>query len=190
MGIIARPDDGRAGRHFLGYHGSYLPGATPCFACSLQQSASSQFRPWWSSRAGGRAEGESKIGHRLRRRAVPTCSSTRTIRSTGTHGVPEAFEAAKREKKLIFLSIGYSSCHWCHVMERESFASVEIAKLLNDNFVCIKVDREERPDIDDIYMTRALRDRSAGRLATTMILTADGKPIFGGTYFLPPTGGR
>src|SRR5688500_6505024 len=66
---------------------------------------------------------------------------------------PEAFERAKREKKLIFLSIGYSSCHWCHVMERESFANVEIAKMLNDNFVCIKVDREERPDIDDIYLT-------------------------------------
>src|SRR5438552_14709674 len=66
---------------------------------------------------------------------------------------PEAFEKAKKEKKLIFLSIGYSACHWCHVMERESFSNAEIAKLMNENFVCIKVDREERPDIDDIYMT-------------------------------------
>src|SRR5579859_4419543 len=66
---------------------------------------------------------------------------------------PEAFERAKKEKKLIFLSIGYSSCHWCHVMERESFSNAEIAKVLSDNFVCIKVDREERPDVDDIYMT-------------------------------------
>src|SRR5918993_3329388 len=66
---------------------------------------------------------------------------------------PEAFEKAKKEKKLIFLSIGYSACHWCHVMERESFSNAEIAKIMNANFVCIKVDREERPDVDDIYMT-------------------------------------
>src|SRR5438552_4112026 len=64
----------------------------------------------------------------------------------------EAFEKAKKEGKLVFLSIGYSSCHWCHVMERESFANAEVAKLLNDNYVCIKVDREERPDVDEIYM--------------------------------------
>src|SRR5262249_51145368 len=61
---------------------------------------------------------------------------------------PEAFEKAKKENKLVFLSIGYSSCHWCHVMERESFDNESVAKILNDNFVCIKVDREERPDID------------------------------------------
>ncbi|MDG2408266.1 MAG: thioredoxin domain-containing protein, partial [Pirellulales bacterium] len=66
---------------------------------------------------------------------------------------PEAFERAKRENKPIFLSIGYSSCYWCHVMERESFMDPEIAKFLNTHFVCIKVDREERPDVDDIYMT-------------------------------------
>jgi uncharacterized protein YyaL (SSP411 family) len=65
----------------------------------------------------------------------------------------EAFEKAKKEKKLIFLSVGYSSCHWCHVMERESFQDKEVADYLNKNFVCIKVDREERPDIDEIYMT-------------------------------------
>ena len=65
----------------------------------------------------------------------------------------EAFAKAKKEDKLVFLSIGYSSCHWCHVMERESFDNEEVAKILNDHFVCIKVDREERPDIDDIYMT-------------------------------------
>src|SRR5262245_8412973 len=65
----------------------------------------------------------------------------------------EALEKAKRENKVIFLSIGYASCHWCHVMERESFLDEEIAKQLNQNFVCIKVDREERPDIDAIYMS-------------------------------------
>src|SRR5438552_15784032 len=61
---------------------------------------------------------------------------------------PEAFEKARNEKKLVFLSIGYSSCHWCHVMERESFANADLAKVLNASFVCIKVDREERPDVD------------------------------------------
>src|ERR1700682_5926849 len=66
---------------------------------------------------------------------------------------PEAFAKAKKEGKLIFLSIGYSSCYWCHVMERESFNNEEVAKLLNKDFVCIKVDREERPDVDQIYMT-------------------------------------
>src|ERR1700752_3349609 len=66
---------------------------------------------------------------------------------------PEAFAKARKEGKLVFLSIGYSSCHWCHVMERESFDNPEVARLLNDWFVCIKVDREERPDIDAIYMT-------------------------------------
>src|SRR5262245_64073365 len=66
---------------------------------------------------------------------------------------PEALEKAKRDGKPIFLSIGYSSCHWCHVMERESFEDAEIAKFLNEHFICIKVDREERPDIDSIYMT-------------------------------------
>src|SRR4029077_7218556 len=66
---------------------------------------------------------------------------------------PEAFEKARKEGKLVFLSIGYSSCYWCHVMERESFNNEAVAKVLNDSFVCIKVDREERPDIDNIYMT-------------------------------------
>src|SRR5437868_5652852 len=66
---------------------------------------------------------------------------------------PEAFAKAKKEGKLVFLSIGYSSCHWCHVMERESFNNPEVAKLLNQWFVCVKVDREERPDVDAVYMT-------------------------------------
>jgi len=98
---------------------------------------------------------------------------------------PVAFERAKKEKKLIFLSIGYSSCHWCHVMERESFSNPEIARVLNEHFVCIKVDREERPDIDDIYMTALSVTGEQGGWPLTMILTPEGKPIFGGTYFPP-----
>ncbi len=98
---------------------------------------------------------------------------------------PEAFAKAKKEGKLIFLSIGYSSCYWCHVMERESFENPAVAKLLNDWFVCIKVDREERPDIDTIYMTALNAFGPRGGWPLSMFLTADGKPIIGGTYWPP-----
>jgi uncharacterized protein len=97
---------------------------------------------------------------------------------------PEAFAKAKDEKKPIFLSVGYSSCYWCHVMERESFVDPEIAKVLNANFVCIKVDREERPDVDQIYMT-ALQAIRPGGWPMSMFLTPDGRPFFGGSYFPP-----
>src|SRR6187401_3066338 len=83
---------------------------------------------------------------------------------------PEAFAKAKKENKLVFLSIGYSACHWCHVMERESFANDEVAKILNDSFVCIKVDREERPDIDQIYMTALQAFGQGGGWPLSMLL--------------------
>jgi uncharacterized protein YyaL (SSP411 family) len=97
----------------------------------------------------------------------------------------EAFARAKKEGKLVFLSIGYSSCHWCHVMERESFSNDEVAQILNSHFVCIKVDREERPDIDNIYMTALHVTGNRGGWPMSMFLTAEGKPIFGGTYWPP-----
>jgi uncharacterized protein YyaL (SSP411 family) len=99
----------------------------------------------------------------------------------------EAFAKAKKEGKLVFLSIGYSSCHWCHVMERESFENEEIAKVLNNDFICIKVDREERPDIDNVYMTaiQVIPPGKNGGWPLSMFLTADGKPLFGGTYWPP-----
>jgi uncharacterized protein len=97
----------------------------------------------------------------------------------------EAFAKAKKEGKLVFLSIGYSSCHWCHVMERESFENEAVAKLLNDWFVCIKVDREERPDIDTVYLTALSVLGRSGGWPMTMFLTPDAKPIFGGTYWPP-----
>jgi uncharacterized protein YyaL (SSP411 family) len=97
---------------------------------------------------------------------------------------PEAFARAKAENKPIFLSVGYSSCYWCHVMERESFEDAEIAKALNGSFVCIKVDREERPDVDHVYMT-ALQAFGRGGWPMSMFLTPDGRPFFGGTYFPP-----
>ena len=96
---------------------------------------------------------------------------------------PEAFEKAKKENKLIFLSIGYSSCYWCHVMERESFNNEEVAKILNEHFVCIKVDREERPDIDQIYMTALNVQGQRGGWPLSMFCMPDGRPIVGGTYW-------
>ena len=99
---------------------------------------------------------------------------------------PEAFERAQGEDKPIFLSIGYSTCHWCHVMERESFEDEAIARLLNEHFVCIKIDREQRPDIDEIYMTAVqLLSEGRGGWPMSSFLTSDGKPFFGGTYFPP-----
>ena len=97
----------------------------------------------------------------------------------------EAFEKARREDKPIFLSIGYSTCHWCHVMERESFENEAIAELLNRWFVPIKVDREERPDIDQIYMTTCRRPPGGGGWPMSVWLTPDLKPFVGGTYFPP-----
>lgn len=95
----------------------------------------------------------------------------------------EAFNKAKSEDKPIFLSIGYSTCHWCHVMERESFEDEEVSKILNENYVAIKVDREERPDIDSIYMSVCQAITGSGGWPLTVIMTPDKKPFFTGTYF-------
>jgi uncharacterized protein YyaL (SSP411 family) len=95
---------------------------------------------------------------------------------------PEAFELAKKENKPIFLSIGYSTCHWCHVMEQESFEDQEVARLMNETFVCIKVDREERPDIDSIYMTVCQMMTGRGGWPMTIIMTPDKKPFYAATY--------
>jgi len=98
---------------------------------------------------------------------------------------PEALQKAKKENKLIFLSIGYSSCYWCHVMERQSFMNEEIAKLMNEHFVNIKVDREERPDVDNIYMAALHVQGQRGGWPLSMFLSPDAKPIAGGTYWPP-----
>jgi uncharacterized protein YyaL (SSP411 family) len=98
---------------------------------------------------------------------------------------PEALERAKAEDKPIFLSIGYAACHWCHVMERESFENDEIAALMNERFVSIKVDREERPDLDDVYMAAVQAMTGSGGWPMSVFLTPDLKPFFGGTYFPP-----
>ena len=97
----------------------------------------------------------------------------------------EAFEEARSKDKPILLSVGYSACHWCHVMERESFEHFETAQTMNDNFVCVKVDREERPDVDAIYMTAVQAMTGQGGWPMTVFLTPEGKPFYGGTYFPP-----
>jgi uncharacterized protein YyaL (SSP411 family) len=97
----------------------------------------------------------------------------------------EAFEKARGEDKPIFLSVGYSTCHWCHVMERESFEDERVGKYLNEHFVSIKVDREERPDVDKIYMTFVQATTGGGGWPMNVFLTPDLKPFFGGTYFPP-----
>uniref|UniRef100_A0A1A8CNB0 Spermatogenesis associated 20 n=2 Tax=Nothobranchius kadleci TaxID=1051664 RepID=A0A1A8CNB0_NOTKA len=102
----------------------------------------------------------------------------------------EAFEKAKTEDKPIFLSVGYSTCHWCHVMERESFQDEEIGKILSDNFICIKLDREERPDVDKVYMTFVQATSGGGGWPMSVWLTPELKPFIGGTYFPPRDQGR
>jgi uncharacterized protein YyaL (SSP411 family) len=97
----------------------------------------------------------------------------------------EAFAKAKTENKLVLVSIGYSSCHWCHVMERECFEDNDIAAIMNENFVCIKVDREERPDIDRIYMDAVQLMTGSGGWPLNCFTLPDGRPIYGGTYFPP-----
>ena len=104
---------------------------------------------------------------------------------------PEAFAKAQAEGKPIFLSVGYSTCHWCHVMAHESFENAETAKLMNAHFVCVKVDREERPDVDRVYMTYVQATTGGGGWPMSVWLTPDLQPFFGGTYFPPADrGGR
>ena len=96
---------------------------------------------------------------------------------------PKTLALAKKENKLIIISVGYSACHWCHVMEEESFENDSIAKIMNDNFINIKVDREERPDVDQVYMNAVQLMTGSGGWPLNCIALPDGRPIFGGTYF-------
>src|SRR5664279_2474401 len=98
---------------------------------------------------------------------------------------PEALARAREENKPIFLSIGYAACHWCHVMERESFEDAATAEDLNRDFVAVKVDREERPDLDQVYMAAVQAMTGQGGWPMSIFLTPDGKPFYGGTYFPP-----
>lgn len=102
----------------------------------------------------------------------------------------EAFARARAEDKPVFLSIGYSTCHWCHVMAHESFADEEVARLLNRDFIAIKVDKEERPDIDHIYMEVCQAFTGSGGWPTSIFMTPEQKPFFAGTYFPKHSRGR
>ena len=97
----------------------------------------------------------------------------------------EALASAAREERPIFLSIGYSACHWCHVMEHESFEDPRIAAIMNERFINVKVDREERPDLDPIYMKAVQMMTGRGGWPMTVFLTPEGMPFYGGTYFPP-----
>ncbi|MCK9580669.1 MAG: thioredoxin domain-containing protein [Methanoregula sp.] len=101
----------------------------------------------------------------------------------------EAFRHAAEEDKPVFLSIGYAACHWCHVMARESFEDDEVAAFLREHFIAVKVDREERPDIDSIYMTACQQMTGQGGWPLTVILTPEKKPFFAGTYYPKKTRG-
>lgn len=90
---------------------------------------------------------------------------------------------AKKENKLLLVSIGYAACHWCHVMEHESFEDEQVADVMNENFICVKVDREERPDVDHYYMTAVQLMSRKGGWPLNVIALPDGRPIWGGTYF-------
>src|SRR4028119_1045491 len=98
----------------------------------------------------------------------------------------EALRKAREEDRPILLSVGYSACHWCHVMERESFEDEQTARMMNEHFVNIKVDREERPDIDSIYMSAVQALTRHGGWPMTVFMTPDGAPSYGGPYFPPP----
>lgn len=102
----------------------------------------------------------------------------------------EAFDKARIENKPIFLSIGYSSCHWCHVMEQESFNNVEVSEVLNEHFIAIKVDKEERPDIDRVYMEFCQAINGNGGWPLTIIMTHEQKPFYAATYLPKLTQGR
>ena len=98
----------------------------------------------------------------------------------------EALEKARTENKLLLVSIGYAACHWCHVMEKECFENEEVAKVMNEHYVCIKIDREERPDIDKFYMDAVTIMTQHGGWPLNCIALPDGRPIYGGTYFPKP----
>src|SRR3954447_3194177 len=97
----------------------------------------------------------------------------------------EAFARARELDRPLLLSVGYSACHWCHVMERESFEDAETAAVMNERFVSVKVDREERPDVDSIYMTAVQHMTGHGGWPMTVFLTPAGEPFYGGTYYPP-----
>ena len=117
------------------------------------------------------------------RKAVHTYSNMPTTLLIGMPGMTKLWLLLKEKNKLILVSIGYSACHWCHVMEHESFEDEQVAAIMNENFINIKVDREERPDIDMVYISVQLMTGQGGWPLVLFFTLPDGRPIYGGTYF-------
>jgi uncharacterized protein YyaL (SSP411 family) len=165
-----------------------LPGAGP-FDAELQQ----RLRQAWSAQRSHsqprathfNADGSPKYINRLMFESSPYLQQHAYNPVNWYPWGEEAFAAAQRENKPIFLSIGYSTCHWCHVMERECFEDEPIARLINEQFIAIKVDREQRPDIDAVYVAAVQRLTGSAGWPLTVFLTPDRKPFYGGTYFPP-----
>ncbi|KAJ5091708.1 hypothetical protein NUU61_006578 [Penicillium alfredii] len=132
------------------------------------------------------AEAGPKLANRLRQSKSPYVRGHMNNPVAWQVWDAESIELAKKTNRLVFLSIGYSACHWCHVMEKESFMSPEVAAILNESFVPIKVDREERPDIDDVYMNYVQATTGSGGWPLNVFLTPDLDPVFGGTYWPGP----
>ncbi|XP_071476407.1 spermatogenesis-associated protein 20-like [Diadema antillarum] len=141
---------------------------------------------WHTRMASGGSEGDAQVfSNRLAQEKSPYLLQHASNPVDWFPWGQEAFDKAKAENKLIFLSVGYSTCHWCHVMERESFENKDIGKLMNEHYVSIKVDREERPDVDRVYMTFIQATAGGGGWPMSVWLTPDLKPLMGGTYFPP-----
>ncbi|MBI3785117.1 MAG: thioredoxin domain-containing protein [Deltaproteobacteria bacterium] len=170
-----------------------LPGA-PAFSPSLQQ----ELRSAWKAQAGAsqprtshlNADGSPQYINRLVLSRSPYLQQHAFNPVNWYPWGDEAFATAKRENKPVFLSIGYATCHWCHVMEHECFEEEAIAKLLNENFIAVKVDREERPDIDAVYIAAVQRMTGSAGWPLSVFLTSDRQPFYGGTYFPPEDAGN
>ncbi|KAJ4369997.1 hypothetical protein N0V83_005761 [Neocucurbitaria cava] len=139
-----------------------------------------------STSASGSSGGDLKLRNRLNESRSPYVRGHMKNPVAWQMWGPEAIELAKKSNRLIFISIGYAACHWCHVMERESFENQEVANLLNESFIPIKIDREERPDVDRIYMNYVQATTGSGGWPLNVFITPDLEPIFGGTYWPGP----
>src|SRR3712207_4248039 len=137
------------------------------------------------TRRPGAAGGREKVANRLASETSPYLLQHKDNPVNWYPWGEEALSRAREEDKPILLSVGYSACHWCHVMERESFEDEVTARIMNEHFVNIKVDREERPDIDSIYMSAVQALTRHGGWPMTVFLTPEGVPFYGGTYFPP-----
>jgi len=173
--------------------GGALPGAPP-----LDSQTATKLESTWNARASGdkprtrhlRADGSPKYTNRLVLESSPYLLQHAHNPVNWYPWGDDAFETATKLGRPVLLSIGYSTCHWCHVMEEESFEDEEIARYLNENYVAIKVDREERPDVDAVYMNAVQALTGSGGWPMTTWLTTDRKPFYGGTYFPARDGDR